>query len=142
MPCAGPRSPFALRALIDEVAIDAGQILSALLEPALRLGQGSAHQQRLALRTVGRIPPRPASGFQPGSPGQELALGRNPFPQLFPAPEDCLVRDLRVGLAGLGCCSDEQAVWVIGELAYQPPFLVRELGARCAPPRRLLALAH
>jgi len=31
---------------------------------------------------------------------------------------------------------------VIGELADQTPFLIRKLGARCATPRRLLALAH
>jgi hypothetical protein len=31
---------------------------------------------------------------------------------------------------------------MIGKFADQPPFVVRELGARCAPPRRLLALAH
>ena len=31
---------------------------------------------------------------------------------------------------------------MIGKLRHQPPFLVRELGARRAPARRLLALAH
>src|SRR5262245_24868681 len=83
-----------------------------------------------------------SSGFEPASPGQELALRSDPVAQLLPTTEDRLVRDLGVDLAGLGRGNDQQAVGMIGELADQPPFLVRELETPRAPPGRLLVVAH
>ena len=120
----------------------AGKSSRALRKPALRLCQACAHQQRVVLRAIRRCLPRAASGFEPGFPGEKLALGGNPFAQLVPAPEDRLMRHLGIGLPALGCCRDEQAVGMIGQLIDQPPLLVCKLGAQRAPSCRLLTLAH
>ena len=141
-PRPGSHLALALSALIDEISIDDGQILSALSKPTLGLRQRHAHQQRVVFRTVGGSLPGSASRFEPCFPGEKLALRGNPIAQLAPSPEDRLVRHLGVCLLSLGCCRDEQAVGMIGKLGHQPPFLVCELRAEGAPARRLLALAH
>src|SRR5262249_37878628 len=77
-----PRSPFllalALCALINEIPINHGQIVPPVCQPALRLVQREAHEQRAALRLIRRGLPRTARGFEPAAPGQEFALGGNP----------------------------------------------------------------
>src|SRR4029434_2543740 len=78
----------------------------------------------------------------PRFPSEKLALVTDPAAQLIPAPEDRLMCHFRVGLAAFGRRRDKQAVWMVGKLCYQPPFLVGKLGTQRAPPRRLFALAH
>ena len=85
--------------------------------------------------------PGAARRFEPGSPGEELALGGDPFPQRLPSAEDSLVCHLGIS-AGLGGHGDEKPVGMVGQLTDQPPLLVRELLAEGAATRRLAVLAH
>src|SRR5262245_43521058 len=77
-----------------------------------------------------------------GSPGEKLALRRNPIAELMPAPEDGLMRHFSIGFAAFRGRRDQKTIRMIRKLGHEPPFLIRKLGTQRAPSRRLLALAH
>ena len=73
------------------------------------------------------------------APSQKLALGGDPFPELVPAPENRLVRDLGIGLARLGRGRDQKPVGIAGKArrrAATPRRRTRREGRGAASARR------
>ena len=133
---------LALDALLDEAAIDRGQVLRPASEPLLRLGQRQAHEQGVVAGMCRRCLPGPARALQTAAPGEELALGGDPLAELAPALEDRLMGDLGIGLAAFRRGGDEQPMGMVGELGDHAPLVLAELGAQRPAAGGLAVLAH
>src|SRR5215217_4547530 len=81
-------------------------LVGSLPKPDLRLCERETHQHCLTLCAVRCREPSATRGFEPGSPGEKLALGSDPVAQLLPAAEHRLMRHFDIRFPTLGRCRD------------------------------------